>query len=62
MTEWYSHPDARQLDAIIETQTVIAGIDQSNETNYITKLPRPGEKVIIRIRVDGSLAIIRDVA
>jgi integrase len=28
MTEWYSHPDARQLDAVIEAQAVIAGTDQ----------------------------------
>jgi len=28
MTEWYSHPDARQLDTVIEAQAVIAGINQ----------------------------------
>ena len=25
MTEWYSHPDARQIGAVIEAQAVIAG-------------------------------------
>jgi integrase len=28
MTEWYSHLDARQLDAVIEAQAVIAGTEQ----------------------------------
>ena len=31
MTERYSHLDARQIDAIIEAQAVIAGADQPKE-------------------------------
>jgi hypothetical protein len=32
MTEWYSHPDARQLDDVIKAQAIIAGNGEPNSS------------------------------
>ncbi|MCL1836850.1 MAG: site-specific integrase [Treponema sp.] len=56
MTEWYSHPDARQLEDVVKAQEAIAGISRPDEARETASGGTAGFRIVKR--TDGGVSAI----